>query len=124
MSRVLLICGAVLLVGTAAFHSTGFDMAKGWVEGQRGIIVGLLWAMLAVDWLIVAAVWLYAGLRRLPALRWPVVITGFIPAICGTLLLATVDAGHPGGYMLLASAALGWAGAWRLGEDLPRAGTT
>ena len=113
-SRILLMSGAAVLAATACFHLTGLETAWGWLEGQRGTIVGLLWATLAIDWFIVVTVWIYAGIRRAPSLRWPVALTALIPAVCGTLLLAMVDARHPGGYMLIVAAVLAWAGAWRL----------
>ena len=114
MRGIWLIAGSVLLVATAAFHLTGLDSASEWLGGTRGRIVALLWATAAISWIFVALIWSFAALRPTSALRWPVWIAAMIPGMTGLLLLLGVDAGHPGGYMLIASAVLAAIGAWRM----------
>ena len=114
MARALLIAGSLLLIATALFHMTGLASVAGWLEGDRGRIVGLLWSTAALSWAVVALVWIYAAIVPSATLRWPVLISAIIPLSLGLLLLAIVDPTHPGGYMLLVSAALACAGAWRL----------
>lgn len=116
LTRILLLLGAVILVATALFHMTGLSAAAGWLDGGRGAIVGLLWSSVAFDWVVVAIVWIGAALRPASSLRLPVLLTALIPGCAGALLLATVDAAHPGGYLLLASTVLAWLGVWRMGN--------
>ena len=114
MARALLIAGAVLLVATALFHMTGLDAVSAWLADDRGRILSLLWSTAALSWALVAVIWAYAALRPSAELKWPVWISALIPLSVGILLLALVDSTHPGGYMLLLSAMLAGAGAWRL----------
>ena len=93
---------------------TGLDAVSGWLAGDRGRIVSLLWSTAALSWALVAVIWAYAALRPSPDLRWPVWIAALIPLSVGILLLALVDSSHPGGYLLLLSAMLAGAGARRL----------
>ncbi|MGH6659368.1 MAG: hypothetical protein ACREBM_06920 [Sphingomicrobium sp.] len=113
MARGLLITGAILLAATALFHMTGLSSVSGWLEGGRGTIVALLWSTAAASWVIVALIWICAALRPSPALKMPVWISALIPISVGIPLLAMVDAGHPGGYLLLLSAVLAAIGAGR-----------
>jgi hypothetical protein len=114
MARGLLIAGALLLAATAVFHMKGLQSVSGWVEGGRGTIVILLWSNAAISWLVVALIWIAAAVRPAPALKLPIWISVLIPLAVGLPLLAVVDASHPGSYMLLLSAALAAAGAWRM----------
>ena len=114
MARTLLIAGAVLLAATALFHMTGLASVAAWLDGDRGMILSLLWGAAAFSWAAVALIWAYSAARPSPALKWPVWISALIPLSVGVLLLALVDGTHPGGYMLLASAALAVLGAIRL----------
>jgi hypothetical protein len=114
MARIWLIAGSLLLAGTAAFHLTGLDSASQWLDGLRGRIVALLWASAAINWIFVALIWTFAAIRPSAALRWPVWLTAMIPAVTGLMLLLGVDAGHPGGYMLIGSSVLAAVGGWRL----------
>ena len=114
MARIFLAAGAFVLIGTAMFHMTGLGEAATWLEGTRGRIVSLLWAVAALNWVIVASIWGFAATRPSPLLRWPVWISALIPGLVGAILLAAVDRAHPGGYLLILSAMLAVAGGWRL----------
>ena len=94
---------------------TGLESVSGWLEGGRGTIVGLLWSTAALSWMLVALIWLFAAFRSSPALKAPVWISALIPVSVGLPLLTMVDAGHPGGYMLILSAVLAAIGAGRIG---------
>ncbi len=114
MARALLIAGAVVLFATALFHMSGLESVAGWLEGDRGRIVALLWASAALNWTVVALIWIFAAAWPSPALRWPVWISAIIPVSLALFLLSLVDPTHPGGYMLLLSAILAVIGGWRL----------
>jgi hypothetical protein len=113
-ARILLIAGALLLLATAAFHSSGGSMVSGWLQGDRGKILQLLWFLPPIDWGVVALVWLYVAWRpdrRFAPLVW---LTAIIPLVMAIMLIAAVGAGFPGIWMLLGAAALASIGAARL----------
>lgn len=113
-ARILLILGAVLLLATAVFHSSGGAMVSGWLEGERGKILQLLWFVPAIDWGIVALAWLYVAWRpdrRFASLVW---LTAIIPLTVAIMLITAVGAGFPGIWMLLGAVALASIGATRL----------
>ena len=114
LARVLLISGAVVLVATALFHMTGLNSVSGWLDGDRGRIVALLWSTAAFSWAVVALLWIYAAFRPAEALRAPVWISTLIPLSVAILLLVVVEPTHPGGYLLLLSVVLAGIGAWRM----------
>ena len=93
---------------------TGLDSVAGWLEGDQGRILGLLWSSAALSWSVVALLWIYAAVRPSFQMRWPVWIAAIVPLSLGLLLLGMIDPAHPGGYMLLGSAALAGIGASRM----------
>ena len=89
-------------------------MVSGWLEGERGRILGLLWQVPAVDWTVVALLWLitaWLGDRRLAVIVW---ISALIPAAVAIMLIGAVGAGFPGIWMLIGAVLLAAAGAFRL----------
>lgn len=113
-ARVLLAAGAILLMATALFHSTGLAMVAGWLPGDKGQILSLLWLTPVVDWTIVALLWLFVAWYARADLRLVVFISSIVPAFAAIGLFAIVGASHPGGFMLAGSAILALLGAWRL----------
>lgn len=114
LARALLIAGAVLLVATAAFHSTGLSMVAGWLPGDRGQVLGLLWLTPVADWSIVGLLWIMAAVRGRADWRAVVLISAIIPAFAAIGLFWVVGAAHPGPFMLAAATLLALIGAWRL----------
>ena len=113
-ARILLGLGAALLIATAAFHGSGGAMVSGWLEGERGEILRLLWYVPTVDWIVVALIWLFVarwGDRRLAPLVW---ISALIPSSVALMLIWAVGAGFAGIWMLIGSVLLAAVGSARL----------
>lgn len=113
-ARILLALAALLLVATAAFHSSGSAMVSGWLPGDRGRILQMLWFVPAIDWAIVALVWAFIAWRPSAGLSPLVWLTTIIPLSVGLMLIAAVGAAFPGIWMLLGAVALAAVGAARL----------
>ncbi len=114
LARTLLLVGALLLLATAAFHSSGSDMVAGHLPGMRGRIVEMLWFVPPIDWLVVALCWAFVAVRADRRLRPIVWITALIPLAVAVMLAATIGIGFPGLWMLVAAIVLGVIGASRL----------
>ena len=113
-ARWLLVAGAALLIATALFHSTGLAMVGGWLPGQKGQILTLLWLTPIADWTVVALLWLWAAKRGRADLRLVVLFSAIVPAFVAIGLFVIAGASHPGGFMLAGSVILAVLGAWRL----------
>lgn len=73
LGRVLLALGGLALIGTAAFHATGGGSLAGWVDGDRALVLQLLWHVPTLDWTVVGLTWLFIawrGSHRLAPLVW------------------------------------------------------
>jgi len=114
LARTLLLLGSLLLLATAAFHSSGSAMVAGQIEGMRGRIVEMLWFVPPIDWVVVALCWAFVAVRGQRSLQPIVWITALIPFSVALMLLATVGIGFPGFWMLIAAVVLGVVGASRL----------
>ncbi len=115
-ARIMLGLASALLLATAAFHSSGGAMVSGWLEGEKGSILRLLWFVPAIDWAVVALIWAFAAWRperRLAPLIW---LSAIIPLSVAIMLIAAVGPAFPGIWMLLAAVALAATGAARLRE--------
>lgn len=113
-ARILLTLGAILLLATAAFHSSGGAMVSGWLEGERGQILRLLWFVPPIDWAVVALIWAYAAWRPGRALAVVVWLSALIPLAVAVMLIVAVGPVFPGIWMLLGAVVLASAGAMRL----------
>ena len=105
---------ALLLFVTAAFHASGATMVSGWLPGQRGAILDVLWVVPVIDWAVVGVLWLFIAWkddRRLAPLVW---ISSVVPLLVAVLLIKAVGFGHPGIWMLIAAALLASVSAARL----------
>ena len=113
-ARILLTVGALLLLATAAFHGAGGAMVSGWLDGDRGRILRLLWFVPPIDWGIVALIWGYATWRpdaRLAPVVW---LAAIIPSAVALMLVGAVGAGFPGIWMLLGAVLLAAYGGFRM----------
>lgn len=113
-ARILLGLGVVLLLATAAFHGSGGAMVSGWLEGDRGAILRLLWFAPAIDWFVVALVWAFVAWRGERAFAPFVYITAIIPLVLALMLIGAVGAAFPGVWMLFGAVALALLGAVRM----------
>ena len=113
-ARWLLIAGAVLLIATALFHSTGLSMVSGWLPGMRGQVVSLLWLTPVADWSAVAILWLIAARQLRRELRVIVFVSAIVPAFAAVGLFMVAGTSHPGPFMLAGAAVLAVLGAIRL----------
>jgi len=90
LGRAFLTLGGLVLLGTAAFHATGGPMVAGWLGGERGAVLQMLWYIPTLDWSVVALAWLliaWWGNHRLAPLVW---ILALIPGFAAALVAATV----------------------------------
>jgi hypothetical protein len=113
-ARTFLAAGALLLILTAAVHSLGSSMVSGWLEGERRSILMAAWFLLAVDWIVVALVWLYCARRASRSLAPIIYLTGLVPAATAVALLIAVGPAFFGIWMLVGALILAAVGAARL----------
>ncbi len=100
LGRVLLSLSALILIGTGAFHATGSSMVAGWLGGERGALLQMLWWLPTLDWLVVALAWLFIawrGDRRLAPLVW---LLALAPAGAAALVAGTVGPAFLGLWLL------------------------
>ena len=119
LGRLLLAIASVILFATAAFHASGASTVSGWLPGQRGAILDVLWIVPVVDWAIVGILWLaiaWKDDRRLAPLVW---ISALVPLLMAVLLVKAVGPGFPGIWLLVAAAVLAVIGATRLKAAQP-----
>ena len=63
LGRILLTLAALVLIGTAAFHASGASMVSGWLGGERGMVLQMLWYIPTLDWAVVGLAWLFIAWR-------------------------------------------------------------
>jgi len=120
LGRALLTLAALLLIGTAAYHATGGSMVAGWLGGERGIVLQLLWFLPALDWVAVALAWLviaWRGSRRSAAL---VALLAAVPAGAAAMIGATLGPAFLGTWLLAGAALLPLLGSIALPSARPR----
>ncbi|HEY0114824.1 MAG TPA: hypothetical protein VGB54_03795 [Allosphingosinicella sp.] len=105
LGRILLGLGALVLIGTAAFHASGGPAVAGWLGGERGTVVQLLWYIPTLDWAAVGVAWLFIAWRGSARERGLVWLLALIPG--GAALMAGMSIGPAFvGLWLLAAATL------------------
>jgi hypothetical protein len=100
LGRILLTLGALVLIGTAAFHASGGSMVSGWLGGERGAVLQMLWFLPALDWALVGLAWLFIAWRgghRLAPLVW---VLALIPAGAGAMVANAVGPAFLGLWLL------------------------
>ena len=116
VARLSLGLAALLLFATAALHASGATMVSGWLPGQRGAILDVLWVVPVIDWAIIGVLWLFVAWRDERPLAPLVWISAVVPLLVAILLIKAVGVGHPGIWMLIAAALLACVGAALLGR--------
>jgi len=120
LGRILLALGALVLLGTAAFHATGAETVAGWLSGERGVLLQMLWIIPTLDWAVVALAWLviaWRGSRRAAPLIW---ILAAVPAGAAAMIAATVGPAFLGLWLLAGAALLALLGSIALPEPRPK----
>jgi hypothetical protein len=111
-ARWLFGAASLLLAATAVFHATGHDMAASMVAAERQSIMRMIWLNATIGWLVVAAIWLAAAVRISRDRAGMAAIAALFPLASGVSLGVAVGPGHPGIWMLLASAVLALSASW------------
>ena len=100
LGRVLVALGALVLIGTAASHGSGGGMVSGWLAGERGALLQMLWYLPTLDWSAVGLAWLYIawrGSHRLAPLIW---LLALIPGGAAAMIAATLGPSFLGMWLL------------------------
>ena len=116
VARLSLGLAALLLFTAAALHASGATRVSGWLPGQRGAILDVLWVVPVIDWAIIGVLWLFVAWRDERPLAPLVWISAVVPLLVAILLIKAVGVGHPGIWMLIAAALLACVGAALLGR--------
>lgn len=106
LGRILLTLGALVLIGTAAFHGSGAGMVAGWLNGERGALLQILWFIPALDWVVVGLAWLFIawrGTNRFAPLVW---VLALVPAGAAAMVASAVGPNFLGVWLLAAAALL------------------
>jgi hypothetical protein len=106
LGRILLTLGGLVLIGTAAFHGSGAGMVAGWLGGERGALLQILWFIPSLDWAAVGLAWLFIAWRgsaRLAPLVW---LLALIPAGAAAMVASAVGPAFLGVWLLAGAALL------------------
>jgi hypothetical protein len=117
LGRILLTLGALVLIGTAAFHASGAAMVSGWLGGERGILLQMLWLIPTLDWAVVGLAWLFIawrGSHRMAPLVW---VLALIPGGAAVMVANAVGPAFLGLWLLAGATLLALLGS----IALPRA---
>jgi len=120
LGRIMLTLGALVLLSTAAFHATGAESVGGWLGGERGVLLQVLWLIPTLDWAAVALAWLviaWRGSRRAAPLVW---VLAAIPAGAAAMIAATLGPEFLGLWLLAGASLLAVLGSVALPEPRPR----
>jgi hypothetical protein len=117
LGRILLTLGALVLIGTAAFHATDASTVSGWLGGERGILLKMLWFIPTLDWAVVGLAWLFIagrGSHRMAPLVW---VTALVPGGAAVMVANAVGPTFLGLWLLAGATLLAMLGS----IALPRA---
>ncbi len=117
LGRILLTLGALVLIGTAAFHGSGAGMVAGWLGGERGALLQTLWFIPTLDWAAVGLAWLFIAWRgsaRLAPLVW---LLALIPGGAAAMVAAAVGPAFLGVWLLAGATLLALLGSIALPRD-------
>ena len=90
LARLLLLVAALLLLAAAGLHLAGGGAVGGWMPGERGAVVQILWHLPGLDWIAVALAWAYVawrGTQRFAPLVW---LLALIPAGAAVAIAAVL----------------------------------
>jgi hypothetical protein len=114
LGRIMLALGAVVLLGTAAFHASGGPMVAGWLSGERGAVLQMLWYIPTLDWAVVGLAWLFIAWRGDHRLRWLVWLLAAIPGGAAAMVASAVGPNFLGLWLLAGATLLAALGALAL----------
>lgn len=106
LARVLLLLAALLLLGAAGLHLSGGGAITGWLPGERGAVVQILWHLPGLDWIAVSSAWAFLawrGTQRLAPLVW---LLALIPAAAAVAIAGVLGAAFIGAWLLAGAALL------------------
>lgn len=118
LARILLILAAVLLLAAAGLHLSSGEAVAGWMSGERGAVVQILWHLPGLDWIVVALTWLFVawrGTRRFTPVLW---LTAVVPASAAVAIAAVLGATFIGAWLLAGAALLAVLGSIALPKDI------
>jgi hypothetical protein len=113
-SKYLIRGGALVLIACAVLHSLAWTHVQGDFAPAERPVVALVWFLLAIDWLVVAGLWVLAASQGRAA-RWSLLLSTIIPIAVAVGLCLTLGPGFFPIYLQLSAAALVIAGALYLG---------
>jgi hypothetical protein len=106
LARILLLLASVLLLAAAGLHLAGGGAVGGWLPGERGAVVQILWHLPGLDWIAVALAWAFVawrGNRRFAPVVW---LLALIPAGAAVAIAAVLGAAVVGAWLLAGAALL------------------
>lgn len=118
LARILLILAALLLLAAAGLHLTSSGAVAGWMSGERGAVVQILWHLPGLDWIAVALTWYFVawrGTRRLAPVLW---VTAGVPGVAAVAIAAVLGASFIGAWLLAGAALLAVLASIALPKDL------
>ncbi len=106
LGRVLLVLAGLVLIGTAAFHGSGGAMVAGWLGGERGALLQILWFIPSLDWAVVGLAWLFIAWRGTTHLAPLIWVLALVPAGAAAMVASAVGPNFVGVWLLAAAALL------------------
>lgn len=106
LARSLLLIAALLLLAAAGLHLAGGGAVAGWLPGERGAVVQILWHLPGLDWIAVALAWAilaWRGNQRFAPVVW---LTALIPAAAAVAIAAVLGVAFIGAWLLAGAALL------------------
>jgi hypothetical protein len=114
-SKYMIRGGALVLVACAVLHSLAWTRVQADLAPPAGrAMAALVWFLLAIDWLVIAGLWLLGASQGTGA-RWSLLLSSVIPIAVAVGLCLTVGPRFFPIYLLLSSAALVIVGALYMG---------
>lgn len=106
LARLLLLLAALLLLVAAGLHLAGGGAVAGWLSGERGAVVQIVWHLPGFDWIAVALAWAFMawhGKHRHAPMVW---LLALIPAAAAVAIATVLGADFIGAWLLAAAALL------------------
>lgn len=114
LGRGLLTLAGLMLVGTAILHGIGAEMVTGWLRGERGLVLELLWHSAGLSWLVVGLAWVALGLRGEARVRPLVWLLALIPAGAAAMIASALGPDFLPLWLLAGATLLALAGSFAL----------